>query len=130
MEEIRAVWQVLQKMMPQAMRRPELLQKYVRLHKPQSLSATQNGYMIEITGDIWVRLPSKKRSNPKPQILTARIAVTGLEVTSEIEIDLPTVIRGDTEELVKAMFLVSLIAAGVFTSNSRQQQAFKKLMKL
>lgn len=130
MTEIRVVWQALQRMFPQVMKRPDLLKRYVRLHKPQSLKATQNGYMIEIAGDIWVRLPSKKRRNPKPQVIKATISVDGLELTSSVDIDTRAVVQdGDMEELMKAMFLASLISLGVFT-NEVHRKAFKKHMNL
>lgn len=130
MTEIRVVWQALQRMMPQVMKRPDLLKQYVRLHKQQSLKATQNGYMIEITGDIWVRLPSKKRRNPKPQVLALTISVDGLTLDSAIDLDIAAMVRdGNVEELMKAMFLASLISLGIFT-NEVHRKAFKKHMNL
>ena len=130
MTEIRVVWQALQRMFPQVMKRPDLLKQYVRLHKPQSLRATQNGYMIEITGDIWVRIPSKKRRNPKPQVTKSIISVDGLELTSSVDIDVTALVRdGNMEELMKAMFLASLISLGIFT-NEVHRKAFKKHMDL
>lgn len=129
MEEIRIVWQTLQHMMPQIMKRPDLLKKYVRLHKPQSLRATQNGYKTEITGEVWVRLPSKKARNPKPQVIALEIIVDGLTLESNVDIDLQKLVRSSSEELLKAMFLASLLALGIFT-NEVERKAFKKHMKL
>jgi len=129
MEEIRIVWKTLQHMMPQIMKRPDLLKKYVRLHKPQSLRAIQNGYNIEITGDIWVRLPSKKIRNPKPQVITVKIIVNGMTLEDNVDIDLQGLVHNSSEELLKAMFLASLLALGIFT-NEVERKAFKKHMKL
>lgn len=129
MTEIRVVWQALQRMMPQVMKRPDLLKQYVRLHNQQSLKATQNGYLTEITGDIWVRLPSKKRRNPKPQVIALTIAVDGFTLESGIDLDLSALIRGNIEELMKAMFLASLLSLEIFT-NEVHRAAFKKYMKL
>jgi hypothetical protein len=130
MTEIRVVWQTLQRMMPQVMKRPDLLKQYVRLHKPQSLRATQNGYLIEILGDIWVRLPSKRVRNPKPQILPIIISVDGLTLESLVDIDITAMVqREDAKELLKAMFLATLITMGIF-NNEVQRVAFKKHMKL
>lgn len=130
MTEIRVVWQALQRMIPQAMRRPDLLQKYVRLHKQQSLRATRNGYTVEITGEVWVRLPSKKRPNPKPQVMNITIETNGLELTSEVNIDLVTMVRQDNaQELLKAMFLALLISLGIF-NDANKRQAFERAMNL
>lgn len=127
MEEIREVWQALRRMMPQAMRRPDTLQKYARLQNPKKLRATRDGHTTILTGVIWVRMPSK-RANPKPQVLPVQLELTGFELTSTVNIDVRAMVQqGSAEELLKAMFLATLLSLGIFTNNAKQQAFIQSL---
>jgi len=131
MAEIRVVWQLLQRTMPQMMKRPDTLKRYVRILRPQSLKTVRNGTDIEITGDVWIRMPSKRTGRPgKPDVVTQTIVVDGLTLSSSVNIDLAKLKQGaDTQELLKGLFLATLLALGIFT-NDTKRKAFKKHMKL
>ena len=123
MTEIRLVWQSLQRMMPKTMSRPSELNKRVRLMDPRKLTASKNGYRYEISGDVWVKLSSK---NP-PQVINVIIETTGLELTSEVDINLNDLVKHRRkEETVKAFLLASLINLGIF-SNPFKRKAFEDL---
>lgn len=130
MTEIRVVWQALQKMMPHIMKRADLLKKHVRLLKPQHMKAVKNGYITTITAEIWIRLPSKKQRNPKPQRMISQIDVSDLTLDGTVDIDVNKMVQqGDTDEIVKALYLACLIELGIFTDEARRR-AFQVAMKL
>lgn len=129
MAEVRVIWQALRKLIPRAMYTPDRFKKTAHIDSPNKLKATRNDGKIVISGDLWVRLPSKKRQNPRPQTLQVTIVVKDLTLDSECDIDGKALVKMDTEEVLKALFLAALIERGIF-NDKQKRDAFKSYTKL